>query len=300
MWKKIGWFFAVTIAFNITIMAVFALLYFLFPEQVGNLLSNTRSNANLGSIVIYSGIIGFISAFFTLALSRWWAKTFMGVQLITDRNHHYGYVLDIVEQQAKAVGIKMPEVGFFEDPSINAFATGPSKNRSLIAFSTAALDESRFSRDALEAVSAHEVMHIVNGDMVVMTLIQGVVNTLVLTVSKVVANAVHKVSDSEILYHITYIVGQIVFGILALPITAYFSRQREFGADSGAAQLVGVQKMVQALRELEEDTENRQYSSINGNSGKQAMCIAGLESKFSIFDTHPPMADRINALQNMS
>lgn len=292
MLKRIGWFVLINIAFNLTIVAVFGLLYFLFPQEVGSLLSQTNNNSNIGSIVVYSAIIGFISAFFTLMLSKWSAKTFMGVELITNESHPYAFVLDIVATQAKQVGIKMPEVGFFNDYSMNAFATGPTKNNSLVAFSTGMLD--RMSVEAIEAVSAHEIMHIKNGDMVTMTLIQGIVNTLVLTVSKLVANLVHKVTDSEIAYTITYIMGQIIFGILALPISAYFSRLREFSADSGAAKLVGASKMVQALRELDADKNNTVNSTLVDKKGYQAMCIAGIETKKSLFDTHPTIEERID------
>lgn len=296
MLKKIGWFILVNIAFMLTITAIFFILYLLFPTQVSSMLSGVRSNANLGSIIMYSGIVGFISAFFTLLLSKWTAKTFMGVEII-DKNSQYGFIIDIVAKQAEQVGIKMPEVGIFYDHSMNAFATGATKNRALVAFSTGLLD--RMSRDGIEAVSAHEIAHIKNGDMVTMTLIQGVVNTLVLTVSRLVANGVQKLTDSELAYHITYIVGQIVFGILALPISAYFSRIREFSADRDAAEMVGSHKMVIALQELAQDngisTDN---SILKDKKGYQAMCISGIEQKGSIFDTHPTLQSRIDSLQN--
>lgn len=291
MLKRLGLFFAVNIAFMATISLFFFGLSLLFPNFTSSLLSNSRDNSQILSIFIYSGIVGFISAFMTLFLSKPLAKWSHGVTLIKKGeygNHKVQFAYEKVEQLASQIGIKMPDVGVYDDGSVNAFATGWSKNHSLVALSEGLLNS--MNEDEIEGVIAHEMAHIQNGDMVTLTLVQGVVNTLVLTASRLIANAVSQISDNEWVYQLTYIVAQIALGVLAIPIVAYFSRIREFKADSGASIMVGKDKMIAALQKLNQihcpNPSKNQYAMINNSSE-------------SLFASHPSLDKRIQALRDM-
>ena len=255
---------------------------------------------SLGGLLVWAALFGFGGAFVSLAMSKMQAKMFMGVQVIapqtTDPNARW--LLSVVEQHARNVGVRMPEVGIFNSPEPNAFATGMSRNSSLVAVSSGLLQ--RMSRQEIEAVLGHEMTHVANGDMVTLTLIQGVVNTFVLLLARVVGNiidrAVFRSDDGRgIASFLTFYVLQIAFGLLATPIVMWFSRWREFRADRGGAQLAGTPNMIAALEELKrvhEPLPTRQFAAfgIAGGDG------AGLKR---LFMSHPPLDERIAALRSL-
>ena len=269
---------------------------------VANLLGVNRfmsaNGLNFGALLGFAAIMGFGGAFISLLMSKMIAKWSTGAQVIEQpRNATEQWLVDSVARLSKAAGIPMPEVAIYEGEP-NAFATGPSKRNSLVAVSTGLLQS--MAREEAEAVLAHEVAHVANGDMVTLTLIQGVVNTFVVFLSRVVGYLVDSFlrrNDQEssgpgIGYFVTTIVCDILFGVLASIIVAWFSRQREFRADAGAAQLMGsAQPMVGALRRLGgmqagELPNNVATAGINGRPGWMAL-----------FSSHPPIEQRIAALQ---
>jgi len=257
----------------------------------------TSNGLNLGALLGYALIMGFGGSFISLFMSKWIAKMSSGVRLIEQpQNQDEQWIVDTVKKFADKAGINMPEVGIFEgDP--NAFATGPSKNNSLVAVSTGLLQS--MTHEEIEAVIAHEVAHIANGDMVTLTLIQGVMNTFVVFLSRVVGYAVDsflRKNDEEntgpgMGYWITTIVLDIVLGFAAAIVVAWFSRQREFRADAGAAELMGrKQPMMNALARL------GGLHTADLPKSVAAMGIAG--GMGQLFSTHPPIEERIAALQN--
>lgn len=253
------------------------------------------------SLFIFAALFGFGGAFISLALSKWLAKRSVGAYTITQpRNTTEQWLLTTVAAQARKAGIPMPEVALYDSPEPNAFATGASKKSSLVAVSTGLLRN--MSQDEVEAVLAHEVSHIANGDMVTLTLIQGVVNTFVMFFARVIATVIDNATRSNsqnggglgtFAYFGIVMVLELVFGILASMIVMWFSRQREFRADAGAAGLVGKHKMIAALRRL----QGAQESTLDGS-----MMAFGIQSKRSfseLFMSHPPLAKRINALERL-
>ena len=253
------------------------------------------------SLFIFAALFGFGGAFISLLMSKWLAKRAVGAEVIHQpRNHTEQWLLNTVARQAKAAGIPMPEVAIYHSPEPNAFATGASKNDSLVAVSTGLLRG--MTQDEVEAVLAHEVSHIANGDMVTLTLIQGVVNTFVIFFARVIASLIDNVTRSNsqngqglggLAYFGIVIVLEMVFGILASMIVMWFSRQREFRADAGSARLVGKHKMIAALKRLQNAHESTLDSS---------MMAFGIQSKRSISDlfrSHPPLSKRIRALENL-
>lgn len=253
------------------------------------------------SLFIFAALFGFGGAFISLALSKWLAKRSVGAYTITQpRNSTEQWLVTTVAAQARKAGIPMPEVAMYDSPEPNAFATGASKKSSLVAVSTGLLRN--MSQDEVEAVLAHEVSHIANGDMVTLTLIQGVVNTFVMFFARVIATVIDNATRSNsqnsgglgtFAYFGIVMVLELVFGILASMIVMWFSRQREFRADAGAAGLVGKHKMIAALRRL----QGAQESTLDGS-----MMAFGIQSKRSfseLFMSHPPLAKRINALERL-
>lgn len=259
----------------------------------------TANGLNLGALLGFAAIMGFGGAFISLWLSKPIAKWSTGAQVIEQpRNAAEQWLKDSVARLANGAGIPTPEVAIYEGEP-NAFATGASRNNSLVAVSTGLLQS--MSRDEAEAVLAHEVTHVANGDMVTLTLIQGVVNTFVVFLSRVVGYMVDSFlrrndeasSGPGIAYMATTVVCDIVFGVLASIIVAYFSRQREFRADAGAAQLMGnAQPMVSALRRLGGLTAGELPQNV-ATAG-----IAGRPAWMGLFASHPPIEERIAALQN--
>jgi heat shock protein HtpX len=239
---------------------------------------------------------GMGGAFLSLQISRFMAKRAMGVELVDGRTGHadLDWLHATVRQLADRSGLPMPEVGYYESPEVNAFATGPSRSRSLVAVSTGLLRT--MSRDEVEGVLAHEVAHIQNGDMVTMTLIQGVVNAFVMFFARIIANILRNMVDeraSGVVYFLSYMVLQVVLGVLGMVVVAWFSRAREFRADAGAASLAGSGKMIAALQRLQQHTQMVE----SDQPALATMKIAGAGSWMALLSTHPPLEARIAALR---
>ncbi|MES0873613.1 protease HtpX [Sinimarinibacterium thermocellulolyticum] len=255
----------------------------------------TQEGLSLQALLIFSAIFGMGGSFISLAMSKWMAKRATGAQVITQpRNSAEMWLLQTVERQARAAGIGMPEVAIYDAPEPNAFATGMNKDNALVAVSTGLLRS--MSQDEVEAVLGHEVAHVANGDMVTLALIQGVLNTFVMFLSRVAGYIIDRAvfrTERGIGpgYYITVIVLQIVFGILASMIVAWFSRQREFRADAGGAHLAGRRKMIAALERLKaahgQSTLPENMTAFGITGGRFAQ----------LFSSHPPLDARIAALQ---
>jgi len=254
---------------------------------------------NLGALLIFAALVGFIGSFVSLAMSKWSAKRMMGVRVITQpANSTEQWLVTTVQQQAQAAGIGMPEVGIFDSPEPNAFATGARRDASLVAVSTGLLNG--MSQKEVEAVLAHEVSHVANGDMVTLTLIQGVVNTFVIFLSRVVGHTVDRVvfkteQGHGPAYWVTTIVCDIVFGLLASMIVMHFSRQREFRADKGGATLAGRQSMIGALERLQQRHAGPLPDKMSAFGIAGGQKPGGLKR---LFMSHPPLEERIAALRN--
>ncbi|GAD03499.1 protease HtpX [Agarivorans sp. B2Z047] len=257
------------------------------------------STQSMGGLLIFCAIFGFGGSIISLLISKWMAKRSTGAQVITTpRNQTEAWLVDTVARQAKAAGIGMPEVAIYNAPDMNAFATGAKRDDALVAVSTGLLDN--MTRDEVEAVLAHEVSHIANGDMVTLTLIQGVVNTFVMFLARIIANVISSAMSNNnengqgmgtFAYIATVFVLEMVFGILASIIVMWFSRQREYRADEGSAKLVGKDKMINALQRLGGSREPEMEGSMMafGINGKRAMS--------ELFLSHPPLEKRIAALR---
>ncbi|WP_439638268.1 protease HtpX [Nevskia sp.] len=286
--KRIGLFLLTNLAIMLVLSVVASLL--------GGDRFLTQNGLNLTSLLIFSAVFGMGGSFISLAMSKWMAKRSTGAVVIEQpKSAAEAWLLATVERQARAAGIGMPEVAVYDAPEINAFATGMSKNSALVAVSTGLLRS--MSQDETEAVLGHEIAHVANGDMVTLTLIQGVLNTFVIFLSKVIGYAVDsalKRSDDRsgpgIGYYVTSMVMQIVLGFAASIVVAWFSRRREFAADAGGAHLAGKRKMIAALAKLK-----AQHEPSSLPQGMQAMGIAG--GVKSLFMTHPPLEERIARLQ---
>ncbi len=246
-----------------------------------------------------SAVIGFAGSFISLAMSKWAAKRSTGAQVIEQpSNEMERWLLATVTRQAAAAGIQTPEVAIYDSPDVNAFATGARRNSALVAVSTGLLKG--MTRDEAEAVLAHEVSHVANGDMVTLTLIQGVVNTFVIFFSRIVGHWIDRVIFKTergygIGYYVGSIVAQILFSFLASIVVMWFSRRREFRADAGAAELAGRNKMVNALKRLESSSTEPLPKEL------AAFGIGGGRSKFGkLFMSHPPLKERIAALEGVS
>jgi heat shock protein HtpX len=253
---------------------------------------------NLNSLLIFAAVMGFGGAFVSLAISKWSAKQMSGAVTIENpKTPDEIWLMNIVKKQSQAVSIQMPEVAIFNSPAVNAFATGMSRNSSLVAVSSGLLE--MMTKDEAEAVIGHEISHIANGDMVTLTLIQGVVNTFVLFFSRVIGYTVDKVvfktrQGTGPAFFITMIISELLLGVLASIVVMWFSRQREYRADFGGGQLAGKQKMIAALQRLKTQYETSALPksiAALGISGEQGI---GLKELFS---THPSLDDRIARLQ---
>ena len=286
--KRVFYFLLTNIAIMLVLSVTMRLL------GVGPYL--TANGLNYTSLLIFSGVMGFGGAFISLAISKWTAKRMSGAVVIEQANTQTErWLLATVRQQADKVGIKMPEVAIFDSPEVNAFATGMTKNSSLVAVSTGLLRG--MTQEEVEAVLAHEISHIANGDMVTLTLIQGVVNTFVMFFSRVIGNivdkAVFKTKDGNgPAFFITMIIAEMVLGVLASIIVMWFSRQREFRADAGAANLASSQKMIAALERL----KNAHEPSVLPKQ-MAAFGISSFGGMSQLFASHPSLDDRIAALK---
>lgn len=255
----------------------------------------TANGLNLNNLLAFAAIMGFGGAFISLAMSKWTAKRMSGAVVIEEaRTPTEIWLMKTVREQADSVGIKMPEVAIFDSLEVNAFATGMTRNSSLVAVSTGLLQA--MSKEEAEAVLAHEVSHVANGDMVTLTLIQGVVNTFVMFLSRVIGYTVDKVifkteRGTGPAFFVTMIIAELVLGILASMIVMWFSRQREFRADAGAARLTSNAKMIAALQCLQQQHEPSVLP-------KQMAAFGISGGGFSkLFSSHPSLDDRIQALR---
>ena len=287
---------ALFIATNIAVMVVLSIVLSLFG--VDSLLQQNGVDLDIRSLLIFSAVFGMGGSFISLAISKWTAKRMTGAQVITQpANRTQQWLLDTVKRLAQQAGIGMPEVAVFQSPEINAFATGMSRNNALVAVSTGLINNMKM--EEAEAVLGHEITHVANGDMVTLALVQGVVNTFVIFISRVVGHLVDRVVFKTErgygpAYYITSIVAQIVFGILASAIVMYFSRMREFRADAGGAQLAGRGKMIAALQRLQALHEPSRLPDQLVAFGITGGVAEGLRK---LFMSHPPLSERIAALQ---
>jgi heat shock protein HtpX len=262
----------------------------------------TQQGLDMGSLFAFAAIFGFGGSFISLLMSKWVAKKSTGAEVIeTPRTHVEAWLVDTVRRQAQQAGIGMPEVAIFHSPEPNAFATGANRDNALVAVSSGLLEH--MSRDEVEAVLAHEVSHVANGDMVTLTLIQGVVNTFVIVIAKVVGYAVDRALSGNnsdeyqgpgVGYWVTSIAAEILLGFLASMIVMWFSRQREFRADAGGAALASRTGMIKALQRLQALQEPSHLPSQFAAFGIRG----GSNGLMRLFMSHPPLEERIAALQS--
>jgi heat shock protein HtpX len=281
---------------NLAIMLVLGVVISVFG--LGQVLDEQGIDLDLQALLVLSAVVGMTGSVVSLAMSKSMAKRMTNAQVIeVAHTEQEEWLFKTVQRQAQAAGIGMPEVAIYDAPDMNAFATGMFRNSALVAVSTGLL--AAMKRDEVEAVLAHEVSHIANGDMITLALIQGVVNTFVFFLSRVVGHVVDRVvfkteRGHGPAYWITAIIAQVVLGILASAIVMWFSRQREFRADAGGANIAGRQKMVGALKRLQQSAnqphlpEQLEAFGISGGMG------VGIKR---LFMSHPPLEDRIEALQ---
>jgi heat shock protein HtpX len=281
---------------NLAIMLVLGIVISVLG--LGQVLDEQGIDLDLQALLVLSAVVGMTGSVVSLAMSKFMAKRMTNAQVIeVAHTEQEEWLFKTVQRQAQAAGIGMPEVAIYDAPDMNAFATGMFRNSALVAVSTGLL--AGMKRDEVEAVLAHEVSHVANGDMITLALIQGVVNTFVFFLSRVVGHVVDRVvfkteRGHGPAYWITAIIAQVVLGILASAIVMWFSRQREFRADAGGANIAGRQKMVSALKRLQQSAnqphlpEQLEAFGISGGMG------VGIKR---LFMSHPPLEERIEALQ---
>ena len=298
--KRIGLFIVTNLAILVVLSVVLRLL------GVDSLLAENGSDLNIQALLIFSAVVGMTGSFISLAMSKWSAKRMTGAKVITHpKNKTQQWLLATVQKQAEQAGIKMPEVAIYESPDVNAFATGMSRNNALVAVSSGLIKN--MSMEEAEAVLAHEISHVANGDMVTQTLLQGVLNTFVIFFARVIAHLVNSVlsgnrdgenNNSGGSYGMTYfmvsMVAQMLLGFLASIIVMWFSRYREFHADKGGAELAGREKMIAALRRLQQAGQPEDLPGEMAAFGISGKIGEGLNR---LRMTHPPLEERIAALQ---
>lgn len=294
MAKRIGLFLVTNLAILLVLSVILGLL------GISGMLDEQGIGIDYTALLIIAAVIGFGGSFISLALSKWMAKRATGARVIEQpRGDVERWLLSTVKRQADRAGVSMPQVAVYDAPEINAFATGARRNAALVAVSTGLLRS--MSRDEAEAVLAHEISHVANGDMITLTLVQGVVNTFVIFLSRIIGHFVDRAVFKNDRGHgpgfwIVTIVAQIVLGILASIIVMWFSRWREFRADAGAAGLASREKMIAALERLRRNyqpstlPDQVEALGINGNMGH------GIKR---LFMSHPPIEERIAALKGM-
>ena len=290
--KRILLFLATNLAIIVLLSIVLRLL------GVESILNESGTDLDLGKLLIFAAVVGFTGSFFSLAISKWTAKRMMGVRVIAQpANATEAWLVNTVQRQAQTAGIGMPEVGVFNSPEPNAFATGARRNAALVAVSTGLLES--MSQQEAEAVLAHEISHVANGDMVTLALIQGVVNTFVVFIARVIGHTVDRVVFKTEQGHgpafwITTIVAELVLGLFATMIVMWFSRQREFRADAGGARLAGRQQMISALERLRQ----RHAGPLPDRMAAFGISGAVATGFKRLFMTHPPLEERIAALRS--
>ena len=283
------------LATNIAILVVLSIALNLLG--VDRVLDEQGVNLDYGNLLVFAAVFGFGGSFISLAISKWMAKRTTGAQVIEQpKSDAEAWLVQTVSHQAQAAGIGMPEVAIFPSDDPNAFATGARRDKALVAVSTGLLH--RMRKNEIEAVLGHEISHVANGDMVTLTLIQGVVNTFVIFFSRVIGHFVDRVVFRTERgygpgYLVSVIVAQLVLGILASIIVMWFSRQREFRADAGGARLAGRENMAAALKRLLAQSEPQPLPEQMAAFG-----ISGARRGFSrLFMTHPPLEERIARLE---
>ncbi len=288
---------ALFLATNAAILVLISIVFQVFGFE--GLLAENGVDLNLQALLVMSAVIGFGGSFISLAMSKFLAKRSMGVKIIEQpANRSEQWLVSTVQRQAQQAGIGMPEVGIFDAAEPNAFATGMSRNNALVAVSTGLLRN--MSSDEVEAVLGHEITHVSNGDMVTMGLIQGVINTFVIFLSRVIGHVIDRVVFKTErgygpAYFIASIVAQIFLSILASMIVMWFSRQREFRADAGGASLAGRSKMISALQALQRQQNPQDLPGEFAAFGISGGLSSGLKK---LFMSHPPLEQRIAALQS--
>ena len=286
------------VATNMAVMALIGIVFQLLGIQ--GLLAENGVDLNLQAVMVMSLLIGFSGSIISLFMSKSMARRSMGVHVIEQpANNAERWLVDTVYRQADRAGIGRPEVGIFESPQPNAFATGANRNAALVAVSTGLLNN--MTQDEVEAVLGHEVSHVANGDMITMALIQGVVNTFVMFLSTVIGHVVDRVvfkteRGHGPAYYVTSIIAQLLLSVLASIIVMWFSRRREFRADQGGAELAGREKMIASLRRLQQAHEPEDLPDQMAAFGIAGGVGHGLKA---LFLTHPPLEQRIAALENM-
>jgi len=284
------------LATNVAVLVLISIVFRLFGIE--GLLQQNGVDLNLKALLVMSAVIGFGGSFISLAISKWMAKRTMGVRIIgPSANDTEQWLLQTIERLAHDAGIGMPEVGIFDSPEPNAFATGMNRNNALVAVSSGLL--SGMNNDEVEAVLGHEISHVRNGDMVTMGLLQGVINTFVIFLSRIIGHVVDRVVFKTErgygpAYFITSIIAQILLSILATTIVMWYSRRREYRADAGAASLARRDKMIAALKRLQAVHEPHDLPDQLAAFGIAGGVGQGLKS---LFRSHPPLADRIAALE---
>jgi heat shock protein HtpX len=293
MFKRVALFIATNLAVVLVLSIVLRLL------GVDRILDESGAGINYEALLILSLVFGFGGSFISLAISKWMAKRATGARVIdSPSNATESWLMGTVQRLSQQAGIDMPEVAIYDAPDMNAFATGARRNNALVAVSTGLLQGMK--KDEVEAVLAHEISHVANGDMVTLALVQGVVNTFVIFVSRVIGHIIDRVVLKNdrgygIGYFVSVIVAQIVLGILASTIVMWVSRWREYRADAGSAQLNGRQPMINALSRLDQRGPAQLPESLEafGISGRVGHGIKRL------FMSHPPIPERIAALQRL-
>ncbi len=292
--KRIALFLVTNIAIMIVLSITLRLL------GVDQILHENGSDLNLGNLLVFAAVFGMGGAFISLAISKWTAKRMTGAQVIENPgNETERWLVETVRHQADRAGIKMPEVAIYDAPDMNAFATGMNKNKALVAVSTGLLHN--MSQSEVEAVLAHEVSHVANGDMVTLALIQGVINTFVIFLARVIGHTVDRVvfkneEGHGVAYWVTSIAAELILGMLASIIVHWFSRKREFRADEGGAALTSPAAMASALERLK--------LGINEAHLPDQMAALAISNKSGsgikrLFMSHPPLDERIAALRSM-
>ncbi|NNF66541.1 MAG: protease HtpX [Gammaproteobacteria bacterium] len=278
---------------NIAVLLVLGIIMRLFGIDR---MVDQSGTVNFQALMVFSLVWGMAGSLISLAISKWSAKRMAGCRVIeTPGNETERWLLQIVRRQAENAGINMPEVAIYDSPVINAFATGARRNNALVAVSTGLLQA--MSKDEAEAVLGHEISHVANGDMITLTLIQGVLNAFVIFFSRIVAYAVNRGSDrGGMSFFMVSMVMQVLLGFLATMIVRWFSRYREFRADEGGANLAGRQKMISALQRLGQNSNPSDLPQQMAALGISGNVKSGLRK---LFATHPPLAERIQHLQRL-
>lgn len=294
MFKRVALFIATNLAVVLVLSIVLRLL------GVDRILDESGTGINYDALLVLSVVIGFGGSFISLAMSKWMAKRSTGARVIENpANSTESWLVNTVQRLARDAGIETPEVAIYDAPDMNAFATGARRNSSLVAVSTGLLNG--MQQDEVEGVLAHEIAHVANGDMITLALVQGVVNTFVIFLSRIVGHIIDRVVLKNergygIGYFFSVIIAQIVLGILASVIVMWVSRQREFRADAGSAKLNGKRPMIKALARLDRGAPAHLPESLEafGISGRHGVGIKRL------FMSHPPIAERIAALESLA